>query len=284
MQISQLFVYPVKSLRGIAVKEAELTPLGLRHDRHWMVIDERNKFVTMRKHPKMALINTQLTVDYLVLSTKGMVDFLLPILPHTILNDRNSTELNATIWNDECVVLDEGKAVSEWLTHALQSKQTLRLVKMAVNNLRPQSKPERFGDSTTQFADACSYLLCNQASLDALNDSLQEQQFSSVTMERFRPNVVVNDAFPAFNEHQHADKTLVHNDYQLRLCDPCQRCIVPNIHLETGSKDAQQQPYKSLVMLNPMPNNLKAAAFGQNMLLASGVGATIQVGDVLILK
>lgn len=296
MQVSQLFIYPVKSLRGIAVEKAELTSLGLKYDRHWMIIDDKNKFVTMRKHPKMTLIKTQLTPSHLVLSVDGMPDFKQP-LTSSCSNEETSNPLKATIWSDECIVFDEGGSASEWLTQALQSKQTLRLVKMARNNQRPQSKPERFGNSTTQFADACAYLLCNQASLDALNSFLLDQQHSNIPIERFRPNVVVSDnvadsvsgdsndgAFPAFAEHVQADKILYHNDYQLKLCDPCQRCVVPNIDIEKGVKDAQQQPYKSLVRLNPMPDNAKAAAFGQNMLLVNGAGAAINVGDVLALK
>ena len=284
MRVSQLFVYPVKSLRGIAVEQAELTPLGLRYDRHWMIIDDNNKFVTMRKHPKMTLISTQLTHDHLILSAKGIEDFLLP-LSSPSLTQEMLDEFKAVIWNDDCAVSDEGESVSQWLTQVLKSKTTLRLVKMANNKQRPQSKPERFGSSTTQFADVCAYLLCNQASLDALNDSLLDQQHSIVPMERFRPNVVVtSNALPAFVEHEQAGKVLRHNNYQLQLCDPCQRCIVPNIDIETGIKHAQQQPYKSLVKLNHMPDNAKAAAFGQNMVLVSGAGKTISVGDVLDLE
>jgi len=156
---------------------------------------------------------------------------------------------------------------------------------MAENKSRPQSKPERFGDSTTQFSDACSYLLCNQASLNNLNEYLKEQQFSVVEMQRFRPNIVVSgETFPAFAEHQLDGCTLKNANYQFTVCDPCQRCIVPNIDIETAIKDPGQQPYKSLVKMNPMPSNPKAAAFGQNMVLKKAENAYIQVGDELKLE
>ncbi len=281
MKVSQLFVYPVKSLRGIAINKAELTPLGLRYDRHWMIIDDNDMFATMRKHPEMILIKTQINADNLVLSTEEMLDLEVPLFS----KNTSTTTIKATIWRDECVVVDEGTEAAEWLTQALQSKKPLRLVRMANNERRPQSKPDRFGDATTQFADACAYLLCNQASLDKLNQNLLEQQFEPVTIERFRPNIVLKgESLPAFSEHQQGGRTLHHANYQLLSCDPCQRCIVPNVDIETGIKDPKQQPYKSLVKLNPMPTPPKAAAFGQNMLLAQGNGATIQVGDELTIN
>lgn len=284
MKVSQLFIYPVKSLRGISVEQSALTPLGLIYDRHWMVIDDKNQFVTMRKYPFMTRIHTQIKADCLILSTKGMPNMLVPLV-----SNETSITLNrifkAVVWNDECDVVDEGTAVGEWLTKALVSNKPLRLVKMAENRKRPQSKPERFGNSTTQFSDASAYLLCNQASLNALNRYLEDQHFPAVEMQRFRPNIVVSgETFPAFVEHQMGGCTLKHTDYQFTICDPCQRCIVPNIDIKTGIKDSKQQPYKSLVTLNPMPENPKAAAFGQNVVLKKGEQALVQLDDELMLE
>jgi len=281
MKVSQLYIYPVKSLRGISVEKSVLTPLGLYYDRHWMIIDDKNQFVTMRKHPLMTLIHTQITADSLILSAKGMPNILIPLSSE----ETSKAVFKAVVWNDECDVVDEGTKAGEWLTKALGSKKPLRLVKMAENKKRPQSKPERFGNSTTQFSDACAYLLCNQASLNALNACLESQQYSAVEMQRFRPNIVVSaKALPAFAEHQLDGRTLNHVNYQFTVCDPCQRCIVPNIDIETGIKDPNQQPYKSLVNLNPMPSNPKAAAFGQNMVLKKAENALIQIGDELMLE
>lgn len=280
MKVSQLFIYPVKSLRGISVKKSVLTSLGLLYDRHWMIIDDKNQFISMRKHPLMTLIHTEITADSLILSTKGMSDIVIPLSSKKTVTA--GAEFKAVVWNDECDVVDEGAAVGEWLTKALDSKKPLRLVKMADNTKRPQSEPERFGRSTTQFSDACAYLLCNQASLNALNVRLQDQQHSSVEMQRFRPNIVVNgEILPAFAEHQLGGQTLKHANYQFTICDPCQRCIVPNIDVETGVKDPKQQPYKSLVKLNPMPGNPKAAAFGQNIVLTGVESPWIKIGDEL---
>jgi uncharacterized protein YcbX len=287
MEISQLFIYPVKSLKGIAVTESTLTPLGLEYDRHWMIINPDNKFVTQRKHANMVLVKTRMCATHLHFSKDGMPEIAIPLKLQA--NDQES--FSAVIWNDVCEVIDEGEAISEWITEALESKKTLRLVKMAPQQKRPQSKPERFGEeNTTQFSDAVSYLLCNQASLDELNLNLVKRGFTECTIERFRPNIVIQNSeskMLAFKEHdtQSFTHSSPERSYQFLSHDACQRCIVPTIDIETAEKHPQQEPYKTLVDLNPMPDNAKAPAFGQNLTLGdNSYGEVIKVGDKLLIK
>lgn len=278
MKIQQLFLYPVKSLRGIAVVSAELTPQGLRYDRHWMIIDQQNTFITQRKTPQMVLINTHITDDALVLTADGKPSMAVPLARPT------GPSFTATVWRDSCQVVAESDSVNHWVTDALQYREPLRLVRLAHHQRRPASQPERFGQATSRFADAAPYLIGHQTSLDHLNDCLLEQGHDSVTIERFRPNIVIDSGgqLPAFAEH--AITHIRGNTYSLTHCDPCERCIVPNIDLQTAQKHPQQQPYKTLVKINPMPNNRKAAAFGHNAILASGSGALIRVGDAIELQ
>ena len=46
--VDSLTCYPVKSLRGIRLPSAELLSEGLRHDRHWLVIDHAGQFLSQR--------------------------------------------------------------------------------------------------------------------------------------------------------------------------------------------------------------------------------------------
>lgn len=47
--ISNLTLYPIKSCRGIDLREATVTTFGLRHqqvhDRQWMVVDSDGQFL-----------------------------------------------------------------------------------------------------------------------------------------------------------------------------------------------------------------------------------------------
>ena len=61
MQVTELNIYPVKSLRGVHLSAARLTPRGLAYDRHWMVVDKARRFVTQRANPPMARVAVRLT-------------------------------------------------------------------------------------------------------------------------------------------------------------------------------------------------------------------------------
>ena len=54
--ISQLWIYPIKSCRGIRVSKAEVTPRGFALDRIFMVVDSKGKFVSQRTHSNLALV------------------------------------------------------------------------------------------------------------------------------------------------------------------------------------------------------------------------------------
>src|SRR5688572_27762421 len=78
MHVSGLFIYPVKSLRGFSVSRAEIDALGFVGDRRFMVVDENGSFLTQRTLPRMALIETQLTDDTLMLSAPGLAHLQIP--------------------------------------------------------------------------------------------------------------------------------------------------------------------------------------------------------------
>lgn len=280
LTITQLFVFPVKSLRGIAVNSAQMTSHGLRYgefarDRYWMVVKPNGGFITQRQLPQMVLIKTALTADALVLSKAGMEDLRIPFE----YQQANNEPFSSKVWKDSCQVIDEGEAASQWLTQAIGTLEPVRLVRMADNFQRSLSKADRLGEHTTTFfADAAPYLVTNEQSLIKLNDALSINGFKPVPMERFRPNIVV-DGIDAFAEHTISG--LQHPDFQLKYCYPCQRCIMPTVDIDTGERHQQQQPFSLISDLNAMPDNPKAPAFGENAILSDGEGNTISVGDTL---
>lgn len=56
VKISELWIYPIKSCKGIKVDHVDVTPRGFELDRIFMVADSNGKFVSQRSHPSMALI------------------------------------------------------------------------------------------------------------------------------------------------------------------------------------------------------------------------------------
>lgn len=290
VSITQLFIYPVKSLAGIAVERWPASATGFKHDREFMLVDERGRFITQRQEPRMALIHTSLdqSGNTLTLSCEGLQ------APPLTLSDKPTVNtppvFMAKIWSDDVEVCEPCPEISIWLSQRLN--RAVRLVALAAR--RPQSQPERFGaDSHTVFADAAPYLVANQASLDALNHELLEQGKESVDIRRFRPNIVVSGEPKAFAEHaltalQKSAIPGLPNGYRLSLVDHCQRCVITTIDPDKGARDDDMTVFKTLARINQMPQppsaeprSKAAPAFAVNALLAGGHNTIIQCGDAL---
>lgn len=271
IRITALFVYPIKSMAGIALNDAKLTRKGLRHDRHWMVVREDGRFVTQRDIPRMALVKTRLAGSGIELSLDGHGTITVPF---KLFHGEN---IETAVWRVKCQATDQGDEISDWLTRALESKERLRLVRMAPEFRRPQNKPDIMGEDTTvDFADAAPLLVANESSLAELNSVLENKSMLAVPMNRFRPNIVLRGLEP-FAEHELAGLSAA--NFQLRLRTPCERCVVTTIDQETAEKDPGGQPFKTLQDINPVPGKPKAPAFGQYATIIQGGSRTIKVGD-----
>ena len=79
-QITDLFIYPVKSLKGIALNESMTALRGLQYDREWMVTTSDYEFITQREIPLMSMIEVSIDPDALTLSSKNKTKFQVPLL------------------------------------------------------------------------------------------------------------------------------------------------------------------------------------------------------------
>jgi len=61
LRVSQLYIYPIKSLGGIALDKAIVTDRGFQYDRRWMLVDYNNLFISQRDVHQMALLKPSLT-------------------------------------------------------------------------------------------------------------------------------------------------------------------------------------------------------------------------------
>lgn len=259
--LTGLYVYPVKSARGIALAEAELSDRGLRHDRRFMVVDTDGRFVTQRELPRMARLVTALADDALALSFAGVGALSVPLVP------TSGHPRSVRVFSDRVEALDLGGTVAEFLSAALE--QPVSLVYMP-DDTRRQVDPTRAGpEDIVGFADGFPYLLASESSLDALNRELREP----VPMERFRPNFVVA-GLPAYAEDALTDLTI--GDVRFRGLKPCSRCVIVDTDPRTGER--APGPLAALVRTHTRD---KRPMFGQN-LVARGRGR-VRRGDVVTL-
>jgi len=261
LKISQLFIYPIKSLGGISVTSAWVTDRGLQHDRRWMLVNEANRFLSQRELPKMALLQVTLEKDGLRIRSAEhpLDDILIPFE-----TKENGVE-KVTIWNATCNARRVGEKTDTWFSDKLGLR--CKLVFMPDESMRPVDTTSGYHPEGkyTSFADAYPFLLVGEASLQDLNSRLQEP----VTVKRFRPNIVFSGGLP-YQEDEIGEFAI--NNMHFTGIENCARCMVPNVDPETGISG--KEPVKTLATYR-LHN--KKINFGRNV-VHSGTG-TIRVGD-----
>jgi uncharacterized protein YcbX len=271
-RIARLFVYPVKSCAGVELREAVLTETGLDLDRAWMVVDTEGNFVTQRELPRMALIRPQLKVNEVVLRAPGMLALHLAI-------DTVEEPARVRVWDDEVPAFDMGAVAAQWFTDFLG--RPLRLVRFDPEFRRLSNQQWTGGaEALNQFSDGYPVLVASTASLDLLNTRLAAQGHAPVGIERFRPNIVLED----IEAHDEDRLDLMHiatddGEVQLRPVKPCPRCPIPNIDPATAESD----PVVSDTLQGYRRNEVVGGAvtFGMNAIVVEGVDRTLRVGQAV---
>jgi len=188
--VRDLFIYPVKSARGIAVDEATVTDRGFENDRRFMVVDEESRFLTQRKYPQMALIDVRIErggsagAARLVLEAPDAGGIAVPLRPEG--GERRTVE----VWDDRCEALSMGPDARRFFERILGIPGDL--VYMPDETARLANPAYSTPGAKVSFVDAYSYLVIAEASLGELNAHLKEP----VPMNRFRPNIVIEGCEP----------------------------------------------------------------------------------------
>lgn len=246
--VNGLSVYPVKSCRGIKLNSASVESFGLENDRRWMVVDESGVMLTQRKISRMCLIQAELTETGLVLKTISM-DSL------SVINPAMKEKVTVKVWADECQAYDAGDEAAKWLSHVLSV--TCRLVYFPDDEIRQVDLFYANKGDKTAFSDGFPLLLISQESLDDLNSRLN----TPVTMDRFRPNIVVSGC-QSFTEDKW--KKIRIGNIIFRIVKPCSRCVIPSINIDTAQRE--DEIIKTLVAYRKRD---KKIFFGQNVIAES---------------
>lgn len=261
--VTDLLVYPIKSLGGMSVSAALVGDRGFEHDRRWMLIDESNRFVTQREFPEMALLKASIAND--ILSIRDSRDGASIQIP---LSSPSGSALQVNIWDDQCsALLVEGES-TQWFSKRMG--RPLRLVYMPDASHRLVDKDYANQGEITGFSDGFPILIIGQSSLDDLNCRLEKP----VPMDRFRPNIVFSGG-DAFEEDSF--RVFRIGDVRLQAIKPCARCVLTTTDQETAQRSAE--PLKTLAGFRKANNKIY---FGQN-LLAENRG-WIRMNDQLIVE
>lgn len=247
IQVSQLFHFPVKSFKGTGLHQMTLDAFGPQWDRRFMLVDPNGRFVTQRQCPLMGQISACVMNEYLTL-TFGNEKKVLNLAGI----DQFQQFKFVKVWDDEVNArLIEGD-ISTWLSDILKREVTLCFMD-ADTHRQVDLDFAQLGDRAS-FSDGFPLLIVSQASIDFLSKELGRE----LSVERFRPNIVVSGC-EAFAEDTW--EKIVINGIELDIVKPCSRCVIPTLDLNTSEK----QPDVMQVMLKHRKQG-KKVMMGQNAL------------------
>ncbi|CAA9890699.1 conserved hypothetical protein [Candidatus Methylobacter favarea] len=244
--ISEIFIYPVKSLSGISVPAWTVSETGLQYDRKWMIIDDAGQFLSQRVLPRMTLIKTALTDKSLILSAPGMENLALPLEPV------DGQIIASTIWHDCCDARSVSQEADQWLSGFLS--KSCRMVYQPSEMIRQVNLQYANAGDKVAFSDGFPFLIISENSLASLNRAMR----LNLPMIRFRPNLVISGC-DAYAEDCWREISIGAIDF--RFPKPCSRCSVPTIDPETAQTG--KEPLRTLNRIRKWNNKVY---FGQNAL------------------
>lgn len=258
MQVASLQIYPIKSLGGFSPDVAIAMKRGFEHDRRWMLVDQEGHFISQRTYPELAQFFAEVEGDNLILRHHNKDDTL-------VIEEANNVEkpaITVQVWQDTFHARNLGNQVNKLVSDYLNF--SCRLVYMGPQDVR------RIKDDPSQnvsFADGYPYLITNTASIQ----DLSEKHGSAISMDRFRPNIVIECDSPWIEDHW---KKLKIDGIEFHIDKPCARCQVPGIDQTTGKTDET-----ILKTFAQHRRQGKQVLFGVNAILSNQTPALIELSD-----
>jgi uncharacterized protein YcbX len=262
IKIIEMRIYPIKSCRGFTVTKAKLLRSGLDLDRNWMFVDAADlKFLTIRQISDMTLIDTKVTEgDELEVSirTKPGVGFKIPAHPtKEWLKENTELAPECEIWGKKA----DGYLYNKEVTAPFSEffKKDVRLVYKGPTPriLGGNGAPSLLGRTeSTKFADLMPVQVSNQKSMDELNFRLKAIGEKPITIERFRPNIIVEGDEAWYEDVWKTVKIGEESSITMDVAARCARCQVPNVDPDTAVKH-KKQPWNVLMSYRRVDEGIK---------------------------
>ncbi|MEZ8104878.1 YcbX family protein [Vibrio cortegadensis] len=256
--LTQINVYPAKSVGGISLSNSWVEKQGLSFDRRFMIALSDGSMVTARKYPKMVKVKSCLVADGVMFTYPGMPALKL------VYSEFKMQESPAQVWKDTFTAYTTTDCADDWFSQVLGLRVEFLFCGEQSNRVR-----EKLGHNVS-FADGYPVLIISQQSLDELNR--RSPEFHS--MDQFRTNLVVSGSEPFIEDSW---KRIRIGEVEFEAVKPCERCILTTVDVEKGEFRTTKEPLNTLSRFRA--NERGGVFFGQN-LVAKNEGL-IQAGDVI---
>jgi uncharacterized protein YcbX len=257
--IASLAVYPIKSCRGVALDEAEITRRGLAFDRLWMVVDERGRFLSQRDERGLVSVATRFDGDAIVASAPGAADLGIP-------RRADGARMDVEVWGYRVPAVRH-EAGSAWFSAVLGRR--VLLVHMPDDVERRVSEKYGRPDDVVSFADGYPIHLTTEESLA----DVAARVGGPLGMDRFRPNVVVRSAARPYDED--AWRRVAMGGAAARVLKRCGRCVMTTLDPATGASGPE--PLRTLAGYRTDAGSVYFGVY----LAPDDPGAVVRVGDRL---
>lgn len=308
MKITQLYIYPIKSLNGISLSEAKVVDTGLEHDRLFTLLkieeDGTHKNMNITRFTQMSLFRTSIKDDTITVSYSGPENSLpetlctIPLCP-----DTNKLEMiDVNLHRSPVKAFDMGEEYSDWFSKQFGFKVKLAYIgqgrREVLGSIFP--KPETTGlsswlpsaltgkkgeveSSGLTFADCANFLVTTEESLKDVSARLPEG--IEADMKKFRANIVVQGAKEAWDEDfwgEIKSESPNREAIEIPLTANCLRCTSLNIDYNTGKPGTGEDGTvlkKLMADRRVDKGNKYSPVFGRYGFLKKGGGSIIRVGD-----
>lgn len=232
-RVIELSYYPVKGCAGVSVREAELTPAGLAHDRTFMVVSEEGVYRTQRRDPRLALIRPAVSDDGGRLALHAPDAESLELRVDTS-GARRPVDLFGTAYQG----IDQGDTAAAWLSAVLGVGSRLVRVPPEHDRVTDGRTP-----GTSGYADSCALHVLSRSTLALLNGKPAARGAAPLSMNRFRPNIVIDGwDEPHTEDRAHVLRT---GTAELGYAKLALRCAVTMVEQESAHR-AGPEPLRTL--------------------------------------
>ena len=216
LRVAELWIYPVKSMAGVRVTEARVTPRGFAGDRRWMLVHAATRQqATQRELPMLATLVATLRPGGLrITAGSETLDVSEPGV-------EGGNRLDVGVWEGSTPARDAGDSAAAWLS--AQVGVPLRLVWQSEDDVRPVDPRFAAPGDAVSLSDGFPYLVVSAASVA----HVCETAGVGADARRFRPNIVV-DGCRSFAEESWSGITTEGSAGRVTfaLVKPCARCVM----------------------------------------------------------